>query len=398
MKTRPGYRGLLLLLILFPGSALAALEFTLTPAVRSAAIGTELTFSGTLTNTSATDNLFLNDIHFDITGPASTALTPDTNGFFSNVPGILLPGETYTGPIFTVLLNGSAAPGDYSGSVTIMGGADIFAEDDLQTLGFQVASPLLSVSATGPDAYEFGPISGAITISRTGGTNYDLAIQYAITGTAANGIRYNSLSGMAVIPTGAANVGINIDPIPNDFADGDQTVVLTVSPSGGYNIGSPTNDTVTIHDKPIDSWRLQEFGNDANTPEIAGDTADPEGDGITNLMEYGLGSDPRVASVGDLPLPVIDANHLQLTFHRNTAATDITYIVEGRSDLSSGDWSPVMTRSPGGDWVADQDGAIATEIGSGDVVSVTITDAVPIVDPNTGEPTLQRFLRLRLQR
>ena len=71
-----------------------------------------------------------------------------------------MPGETYTGPIFTIVLSGSASPDDYSGSVTMVGGADIFAEDNLQQSNFQVSSPVLTISATTPDAYEFGPVSG----------------------------------------------------------------------------------------------------------------------------------------------------------------------------------------------------------------------------------------------
>src|SRR5947208_1915311 len=138
----------------------AALDFTLNPAVRSGALGTEVTFAGTLTNTSATDELFLNDIQFNFSGAASSALAPDSNVFFANVPGVLSPGEIYTGPIFTVLINSSAAAADYTGSVKIRGGADIFALDDLQLENLQVSSALVTIVPTSPDAYEFGPVAG----------------------------------------------------------------------------------------------------------------------------------------------------------------------------------------------------------------------------------------------
>jgi hypothetical protein len=386
-----------ILLVLFPGSLPAGLQFTLTPSVQPAAAGTQITFNGTLTNDSNSDNLLLNDIHFDLSGAASTALTPDPNSFFSNVPGLLLPGETYTGPIFTVTLSGSAGPGDYSGTVTVRGGSTIFVTTDLQGLSFQLSSPSVTMATTTADAYEFGPVSGTITISRTGSTNYDLPVQYAVNGSAANGVRYAFLSGNVTIPTGSGSIGINVVPIPNDIADGDQTVSLTITSTSGYNIGATSNGTVTIHDKPIDAWRLEEFGSDANTPAVAGDTADPDGDGIANLMEYGLGSDPHVISVSDLPLATIAANHLQLSFQRNTNATDVTYIVEASADLSSNTWSAVMTRSPGGNWIANLTGATANETGSGQTVDVTITDPIPIIDPNTSQPTPKRFLRLRLQ-
>src|SRR5205085_6211214 len=63
MKTIPSYWiTITLALVSTAGSLRAALQFNLAPAVQSAAAGTQVTFSGTLTNTSATDNLFLNDI------------------------------------------------------------------------------------------------------------------------------------------------------------------------------------------------------------------------------------------------------------------------------------------------------------------------------------------------
>ena len=396
MTARLQYLGILL--ALFAGHLRAGLDFTLTPAVQPTAVGAEITFSGTLTNNSATDNLLLNDIHFDLNGQAATALSPDANSFFANVPGVLLPGESYTGPIFTVLLNSAAAASDYSGTVTIRGGSDLFAAGDLQAANFQLSSPTVSLSATASDAYEFGPVSGTLTITRTGSTNYDLPVHYAVTGSAANGIRYAFLSGAATIPAGSAMVDVNVVPIPNDIADGDQTVSLTVSSSSSYNVALMANGTVTIHDKPIDAWRLEQFGNDANNPGIAGDTADPDSDGIANLLEYGVGSNPTLAGSGLLSLVQIQENHLQLQFNRNTAATDIIYVVEARSDLVSGNWSPVITRAPGSGWTANQPGAAANETGSGDVVSVTITDPVPIIDPNTLQPLPDRFLRLRLQR
>ena len=387
-----------LALILIANSLPAALEFTLTPAVQSGAVGTEVTFAGTLRNTSTTDNLFLNNIQSHFSGEALSALATDSNVFFANVPGILLPGETYTGPILTIAINSSAAPGDYSGSVTIQGGTDIFALNDLQAQDLQVSSPLVSILATTPDASEFGAVPAVFTVSRSGSVNYDLLVSYAIAGSAINGVRYNSLLGSVTVPTGAATTAINISPIPNNVAEGDQSVILSISPFASYNIGAPAIATAIVHDKPIDAWRLQQFGADANVPEIAGDTADPDGDGITNLMEYGLFADPNVSSVADLPSVAISGNHLQLSFRRNTSATDITYIVEASSDLASGSWTPVITRAPGNDWTPNVEGATATESGSGNFVSVTITDPVAITDPTTLQPIPRRFLRLRLHR
>ena len=80
-------------------------------------------------------------------------------------------------------------------------------------------------------------------------------------------------------------------------------MVLTLSASTIYNLGAPVSATVTIHDTPFNVWRLAEFGTNANNSAISGDFADPDDDGIANLLEYALHLDPNVADVTGLPVP-----------------------------------------------------------------------------------------------
>src|SRR2546430_2055859 len=101
-------------------TARAGLTVSLVSAIQNSAKGRTLVFSGTLTNTGTTDQLFLNDIQFALTGSAANYLVPDTNSFFANVPGILLPGENYTGELFRVALSGSASADDYTGTVSVL--------------------------------------------------------------------------------------------------------------------------------------------------------------------------------------------------------------------------------------------------------------------------------------
>lgn len=121
----------------------AAITLVLAPAAQDAAHGPELVFSGTLTNTSATETVFLNDLQATFTGDAATFLTLNTNTFFANVPGILLPGEAYTGVLFRVTLGAAAPPGDYTGTIFVNGGAGIFAGGDLVSAGFTASKTLL---------------------------------------------------------------------------------------------------------------------------------------------------------------------------------------------------------------------------------------------------------------
>jgi len=91
---------------------------------------------------------------------------------------------------------------------------------------------------------------------------------------------------------------------------------------------------------PFLTWRGQHFtAPNASDDAISGPNADPDGDGIPNLTEYALGSDPNNAQSrpGMAGANVLDPNdgkkYLNLTFHRHLGMTDCTCHVETTQDL-----------------------------------------------------------------
>ena len=92
-------------------------------------------------------------------------------------------------------------------------------------------------------------------------------------------------------------------------------------------------------------WRNRHFAEaDIRDPAVSGETADPDQDGIPNLIEYALGLDPN--SPDDRwPVSVAqeaDANErfLVLTITRRNAPADVILAVEGRNSLhGAGEWS-----------------------------------------------------------
>ena len=68
-------------------------------------------------------------------------------------------------------------------------------------------------------------------------------------------------------------------------------------------------------------------------PAISGDLADPDHDGICNLLEYAFGSDPTVASVSNLPVVSVQNGYLTISFIERVAPTDLTYTVEVSGDM-----------------------------------------------------------------
>ena len=72
-------------------------------------------------------------------------------------------------------------------------------------------------------------------------------------------------------------------------------------------------------------------------PTVTGDLADPDHDGICNLLEYAFGSNPTVASVASLPVVSVQNGYLTISFVQRVAPTDVTYAVEVSGDLVN--WS-----------------------------------------------------------
>jgi hypothetical protein len=119
--------------------AQAQITFTLSPSFKTGVQGQELIFSGTLFNPTAS-TIFLNDMDFLWTpAPAGNNFTIDPNVFFSNTPGTLDPSETYTGPIFGVVIKPTAANGVYNGTAEILGGPDPDTFDVVGSSPFTIA-------------------------------------------------------------------------------------------------------------------------------------------------------------------------------------------------------------------------------------------------------------------
>jgi hypothetical protein len=127
-------------------------------------------------------------------------------------------------------------------------------------------------------------------------------------------------------------------PILNDgLAESNETFAITLTGAATTN-----TTTVTILKQPIQIWRVTNFGTNANNVAIAGDLADPDGDGVANLLEYALGLKPNVASVGGLPTVGQTNGFLTLTYTQINSATDISYLPEVSGDVTNWNGGPLF--------------------------------------------------------
>jgi serine protease len=111
----------------------------------------------------------------------------------------------------------------------------------------------VSISATDASAAEAGSDPGVFTITRTGSTAAVLAVNLAITGTATNGVDYQSIANSVTIAAGAASATVTVTPIDDTGVDPGETVIATIQPGIGYDIGSANSATVTIADNDVAS-------------------------------------------------------------------------------------------------------------------------------------------------
>ena len=144
--------------------------------------------------------------------------------------------------------------------------------------------------------------------------------------------------------------------------------------------------TDTESPAPLAAWKAVQFGPAAGDPAIAGNDADPDADGLRNLVEYGTGSDPFAPSA--LPVVSTIASHLALTFSRNSLATDLTLTVQGSDDSTT--WLDLARSTTGSAFTPLVVGVNVSESGPGPLRTVEVRDLYLTTD--SAHP--RRFLRL----
>ena len=120
-----------------------------------------------------------------------------------------------------------------------------------------------------------------------------------------------------------------------------------------------------------DAWEIAEFGSAGPGEHPA--NGDPDHDGLCNLVEYALGTHPTIPTANPLTVDlenIAGTNHLRLSVPKNSAATELTYIIEVTSDLA-GPWNTAET-----------------------FIEENTTSRLTVHDTTSGQPC--RYIRLRV--
>jgi hypothetical protein len=202
-----------------------------------------------------------------------------------------------------------------------------------------------------------------------------------------------SITGITQGTSGSVSTdGNTVTYNPGASFSSSDTFTYTISDGfGGTAVG-----TVTVNAAPLQSWRVQTFGTNAGDSSVAGDNADPNQNGIPNLMEYALHGDALGNGTGAAILPQASkdvSQHLQLVFTRYADRNDVTLTVQG-ADSPGGPWTDLAQSVNGGVFSAIAGGATVSENSGSGGFAVTVGDIYATTDP--AHP--RRFMRLQVTR
>lgn len=129
---------------------------------------------------------------------------------------------------------------------------------------------------------------------------------------------------------------------------GSVLVEATQAGNDDFEAADPVQRTIEVKTLLAD-WLDTHFTEDEQgMAAVSGDDADPDHDGLPNLIEFALQFDPRAPSAIDLDdVEVTAGGDLILEFPRDTRFRTIDLFLETNATLDPAGWSPVVTASAG---------------------------------------------------
>ncbi|MGA2497677.1 MAG: FG-GAP-like repeat-containing protein [Tepidisphaeraceae bacterium] len=196
---------------------------------------------------------------------------------YQPITSITIPAGQTTVTVPLTVIDGGVGGADTTATLVVDQGTtySIDANNSATVTIHNIYGPLVSVTASQPDAYEPGtPINpgsnGEFTVTRLGDDSQDLAVSFHLTGNAVAGTDYQAITDIT-IPAGQGSVTVPVVPIDNFTVDPLRTVTLVVDTGAGYTPDAQNNSaTVTIHDDSPPVVTVAASIPDATVPGVNG--------------------------------------------------------------------------------------------------------------------------------
>jgi hypothetical protein len=202
----------------------------------------------------------------------------------------------------------------------------------------------------------------------------------SVSGPAVTAITWSSIGGTGSVTFENANA---LATTATFSSAGAYLLRLSVS-DGNLTVFADLDVTVTA--SPFEQWQQNSFPEGTSAADHL-PAADPDADGLTNLLEYALGSNPNSGTPA--PTPQIANSKLQINFTRSTAATDLVLVVKASSDLVT--WTDIARSQAGAAFAPLVGGVTVNESGSGSLRNVEVIDSESL------QTAPRRFLRLKVE-
>lgn len=175
--------------------------------------------------------------------------------------------------------------------------------------------PTVSISVLPSSRAENSGQNLVYSVTRTGDTSESLTVNYTVSGTATSGTDYAGAGSSVTIAAGQSSASVTIMPTADSTVEVDETVILTITPDAGYELGTGLAATGTILNDDI-----------ANPHQGALDvnddgTANPFQDGVL-IVRYMLGQrGPNLEDSRLIPTDAMRTTSDQIVLHLGPLGT-----------------------------------------------------------------------------
>ncbi len=258
---------------------------------------------------------------------------------------ILSGANTYRGA--TIVSNGTLLiHGSVTGAVTAVTGGALGGIGTVGNLAINNGATLTPGASVGTLSVSNLTLSGTYRAELQAGSGDQVVAAGAVnlTGASLSVTNFGSVTGTYVIVNKTSSGGIT-----ETFAgwpEGASVTVNGVDYTITYHGGDGNDVALTIaFSAPFTQWQIDNFGS-SNAPEAA-PLADPEGDGVVNLLEYAFDRDPWQVETVPLVTGVVERHladgqeYLVLTFTRRKDDGDLHYTPQVSGNLGAWNSGPL---------------------------------------------------------